>query len=1478
MVVSAIQAQAPAPVTPPGGAGWSHGGSGANNIVSSGGASTVTLTPTNLNSTTYSPGLNSQISSLGQISASQLATYRSQGIQPGSVLAYMLGLGNGTNPNGSSYTTISGNDGLTYYLNNGVWTTTAPGSGSSTSQYTVQQFEQADGNLPYSEFLKLSSTDQQTLLTYFSSLNAGSSNGNPLNLGGAVYPGSLAAFMLGLGTNPSAGQLTALGLTQTTDSNGNIYYARATGNATGAAIGSQKLLNTTSQQLTALAGYYQQNPSQIPTTVDPDSAAAEVLGLGNGTGANGSYTTITANTGTVYNLVNGQWVAQGSSSTNTAGLVTLTPTNLNSTTYSPGLNSQISSLGQISASQLATYRSQGIQPGSVLAYMLGLGNGTNPNGSSYTTISGNDGLTYYLNNGVWTTTAPGSGSSTSQYTVQQFEQADGNLPYSEFLKLSSTDQQTLLTYFSSLNAGSSNGNPLNLGGAVYPGSLAAFMLGLGTNPSAGQLTALGLTQTTDSNGNIYYARATGNATGAAIGSQKLLNTTSQQLTALAGYYQQNPSQIPTTVDPDSAAAEVLGLGNGTGANGSYTTITANTGTVYNLVNGQWVAQGSSSTNTAGLVKNADGSITVTVVGSDGKTYTITATSSSNFSSQMESYGQGSVAYNAFYQAYSNQVVPFYNGQSALAASGYSTVQEYVAAFNQKYPGSQTPPSAADLAQYQEITGQAWAPVNYSFTFYSGAAITLPSGDSFANSPQWYASYATASQIAQAYGGTVVVIPIVGAAAPMYGIVLPGDTTAYNAGQLAENIIKYGYTTAAQMLQQEVASNPDPTNPLSASEYMPATGNFNTDVKALPSTAVTSIYQGVTVNTNASTITNPSNLINVGTQYPAGYGGTGTGANAGGSTNGGYTATTSYGTLSFTTGSGNTSLVSVGDTWQISITGAAANTPVYVVGGLNGAQIKTQMGTTDQNGTLILNGTFTTSNIGAWNETWMVGTHTIGSFSFTVQAATAGSNSGTGSGASTGTGSGASTTVTAPTLVSLSATDAPAGTIITATGSNFAAVASNNIVEFYNSAGALVANVPASAVSGNNLQFVVPQNVSPGAYTINVMNLNAYLAVSNGLSFTVDPTTAGSGNASQTSTTVALAPATVGVAYNQTLTWGTNTGVNWNLTSGTLPPGLALASGSGTISGTPTTAGQYIFTIQAVSGTATATQTFSITVSPAASGSVASSVVTTLTLSENTSNVTVGGTDIAAAAVNIATTVNGSTTYAGGAVTAVSANSAIATVSVGSGNILTITGIGAGVTTITVHPANLDSSNTSQDQFITVTVTAPGGSSTGGGTTGTSGTTDPDAALIASLANQIDQLQNQVNYLSTQLGNNSGNNYEYANAQIAALTSQINQLQNTINSLRAPQTITTQSESVQPAGFVGLQMPVTYTAPVSQDVLGATTGTTYTVKKGDTLWGIAQKYYGDGTQWRKILAANSNLVKNPRTMRVGITLVIPNINN
>ena len=47
-----------------------------------------------------------------------------------------------------------------------------------------------------------------------------------------------------------------------------------------------------------------------------------------------------------------------------------------------------------------------------------------------------------------------------------------------------------------------------------------------------------------------------------------------------------------------------------------------------------------------------------------------------------------------------------------------------------------------------------------------------------------------------------------------------------------------------------------------------------------------------------------------------------------------------------------------------------------------------------------------------------------------------------------------------------------------------------------------------------------------------------------------------------------------------------------------------------------------------------------------------------------------------------------------------------------------------------------------------------------------------------------------------------------------------------------------------------------------------------VKKGETLWKIAQKYYGDGNLYTKIFEANQTVLKDPNLIRVGQRLRIP----
>jgi nucleoid-associated protein YgaU len=57
---------------------------------------------------------------------------------------------------------------------------------------------------------------------------------------------------------------------------------------------------------------------------------------------------------------------------------------------------------------------------------------------------------------------------------------------------------------------------------------------------------------------------------------------------------------------------------------------------------------------------------------------------------------------------------------------------------------------------------------------------------------------------------------------------------------------------------------------------------------------------------------------------------------------------------------------------------------------------------------------------------------------------------------------------------------------------------------------------------------------------------------------------------------------------------------------------------------------------------------------------------------------------------------------------------------------------------------------------------------------------------------------------------------------------------------------------------------TFSAPAS--------ATNYTVQRGDTLWSIASRHYGNGQKWRDIVAANPGISET--RLPAGRTIVLP----
>ena len=86
-------------------------------------------------------------------------------------------------------------------------------------------------------------------------------------------------------------------------------------------------------------------------------------------------------------------------------------------------------------------------------------------------------------------------------------------------------------------------------------------------------------------------------------------------------------------------------------------------------------------------------------------------------------------------------------------------------------------------------------------------------------------------------------------------------------------------------------------------------------------------------------------------------------------------------------------------------------------------------------------------------------------------------------------------------------------------------------------------------------------------------------------------------------TTSLPGGTVGVAYSQGISASGGTPpYGWSVTAGSLPPGLSINAGTGAITGTPTTAGTYAFTVGATdAASGSDTQPLSIVVASGGGG-------------------------------------------------------------------------------------------------------------------------------------------------------------------------------------------------------------------------------------------------------------------------------------
>ncbi|WP_321384925.1 putative Ig domain-containing protein [Rhizobium sp.] len=193
------------------------------------------------------------------------------------------------------------------------------------------------------------------------------------------------------------------------------------------------------------------------------------------------------------------------------------------------------------------------------------------------------------------------------------------------------------------------------------------------------------------------------------------------------------------------------------------------------------------------------------------------------------------------------------------------------------------------------------------------------------------------------------------------------------------------------------------------------------------------------------------------------------------------------------------------------------------------------------------------------------------------------------------------------------------------------------------AAAPVANGVSATIAANSSANAITLNITGGTAASVTVDTQAShgIATASGTSITYTPTsgysgsdsftytatnTGGTSTAATVSITVtaptfsvspsagALAAATVGTAYSQTLAVSGGTApYSYAVTSGTLPAGVSLNTSTGTFSGTPTTAGNYSFTITVTDNNgATTSLAYTLTVNAPAADLVFSPTAGSLT--------------------------------------------------------------------------------------------------------------------------------------------------------------------------------------------------------------------------------------------------------------------------
>jgi large repetitive protein len=298
----------------------------------------------------------------------------------------------------------------------------------------------------------------------------------------------------------------------------------------------------------------------------------------------------------------------------------------------------------------------------------------------------------------------------------------------------------------------------------------------------------------------------------------------------------------------------------------------------------------------------------------------------------------------------------------------------------------------------------------------------------------------------------------------------------------------------------------------------------------------------------------------------------------------------YTVAASSSGAAENSPVTVTETLPSGVLPVGASGPGWVCGAPSGQQIScTKSASPFTAGTITVNGVVTSSSV----------TPALIQSSSTALVSSADGSPATSSSAPAGA------LPAAPTVTSVSPTNGAAG------GGNDVTVTGTNL----SGATAIEIGTAAEFTAGTPTTLNLCTSSAPGCFTVtsstslDISSMPGHAAASVTVRV-VSLGVSGSGSYTYNSGPALLFPAPpggeVGVAYSDQLTvTGGTSPFTWSVSAGSLPPGLTLGASTGLLSGTPTAAGSYSFTVQVTDHAGlTSTEPVSLTVIPGPSLSFA----------------------------------------------------------------------------------------------------------------------------------------------------------------------------------------------------------------------------------------------------------------------------------